>query len=493
MIQAAGGKTIRLRKKGSGLKQTSGTKKTRRIQTKFPEHQILCGAPDARAAALIVLNELQKKSWTLDAALEVFLDRFSFPSREQGLFHAIIYGVLRWKGAMDPVIEHFSHRLLERIEPEVLNILRIALFQIRYLDRVPVSAAVDTAVELTRRTGRPWAAGFVNALLRAAAEIPREALLPDREADPVGWLAQSRSFPAWLVSRWVKRWGHFRAGALCDAQNEIPPITVRANRLKVSRDRLLEALKEECEKAWPCRYAPDAVSFFNPKSALRDMNAFQKGWFQVQDEAAQLVTILLDPQPGEMVLDACAGLGGKTGHIAQQMENRGRLFSWDIDARRLTRLLSEMQRLGVAIVTSKKRDLESPAGVNIPMRFDRVLLDAPCSGLGVLRRNPDGRWRVTEEDLSRHRQRQLKMLSDASTLVKPSGVLVYAVCSTEPEENDDVVEAFLTNHADFLLCPDKRILPHPIRHLMEKETCLKTNPLDHGMDGFFAVRLEKRQ
>ncbi len=490
--KAAGKAAVPDRKKdtgveGAGKKWDAAPREPKKIKGKYPVQ-----ASDARTAAWMVLSALEKESWTLDVALERFSDRFRLTPRDQALFHAICHGVLRWRQSLDAAIVPFSRRPLDRMGPDVLTVLRIALFQIRYLDKIPVSAAVDTAVELTRRISRPRAAGFVNAVLRAAAKPPSGDTFPDPEKDPLKRLAQSRSFPVWLVSRWAARMGLEKAAAFCDAQNEIPPITVRANRLKVSRARLLAALKEESENIRPCRYAPDGVSFFNPRRPVPEMIPFKRGWFQVQDEAAQLVTLLLDPRPGETVLDACAGRGGKTGHMAQQMENKGRIVAWDVDAKKLSNLVSEMQRLGVTRVRVEKRNLQSPGGFDPKLRVDRVLLDAPCSGLGVLRRNPDARWRVRETDLSRHREKQLRLLSHSSTLVKPSGVLVYAVCSTEPEETEAVVEAFLKAHPDFSLCADEVSLPDALRLLLQRGPYLKTSPLDHGMDGFFAARLERR-
>ena len=478
-------------KKPSNSKRTSGTQKIPRTRAKKKTPTFPSRISDARRAALMVLNTLQRRGGTLDGALEIVLPRFHLSSRDRALFHAVVYGVLRWKGTIDAEIEHFSRRPLDQIGPEVLNVLRIALFQIRFLDKIPVSAAVDTAVELTRTTAHPWAAGFVNALLRSAVRTGRDAFLPDPGKDPAAWLAASRSFPGWLVARWIERLGYSRTRALCEAQNEIPPITLRTNRLKVSRDRLVHALQEACEKVWPCLHAPGGVALLNPGAPIDELEAFRRGWFQVQDEAAQLVTLLLEPQPGETILDACAGRGGKTGHIAQEMNNTGRLFAWDMDAKKLAVLVSEMRRLGVSIVTPKRKDLERSPDAGDRMRFDRVLLDAPCSGLGVLRRNPDARWRIREKDLFRHQQKQLRLLDRAGALVKPGGVLVYAVCSMEPEENEHVIEAFLEKHPDFRLFPDPEKLPHAVRKLTGTPLYLKTSPLEHHMDGFFAARLEK--
>ena len=221
------------------------------------------------------------------------------------------------------------------------------------------------------------------------------------------------------------------------------------------------------------------------------MDAFKQGWFQVQDEAAQLVALLLDPRPGESVLDACAGLGGKTGHIAQQMNNQGSIVALDIDTEKLTQLEAQMARLGVSIVTARRHDLEDAVDTQMGQPFDRILLDAPCTGLGVLRRNPDAKWDRSKKDLERFAQRQIKFLASLTPLLKVSGILVYAVCSIEPEENEAVIDAFLSQCPGFEVDTDPGVLPQNICARSVDEIGLKTHPYFKDMDGFFMVRLKR--
>jgi 16S rRNA (cytosine967-C5)-methyltransferase len=221
------------------------------------------------------------------------------------------------------------------------------------------------------------------------------------------------------------------------------------------------------------------------------MDAFKKGWFQVQDEAAQLVSLLMDPQPGESVLDACAGLGGKTGHIAQLMENQGSIVALDIDSEKLTRLENQMARLGVSIVRAQHHDLKDGVAKQIGQPFDRILLDAPCSGLGVLRRNPDAKWDPSKKDLVRFAKRQIELLATLKPLLKVSGILVYAVCSIEPEENEAVIDSFLNRNPDFEIDAAPGILPSMLCDRLENKKGFKTHPTFTDMDGFYMVRLKR--
>jgi len=449
-------------------------------------------ADDARKTALLVLNTLDKKRKTLNSVLEeVIAKQVRLSKKDLALLYALVYGVLRWRGRLDWIIKHFSKTRLNRINPQVMNILRLGLFQVIYLTRVPVSAAVNTSVEMTKSVADPWVVRYVNGLLRNAVKNYRHVPFPDVANDPVLALASSKSFPKWLIKKWLDRFGLKETELLCDAINTIPPITVRANRLKTTRKTLMESLKGVAEHITETPYAPNGVSFFNPKKPIPAIDSFQKGLFQVQDEAAQLVTLLLNPQPGETVLDACAGLGGKTGHIAQRMENKGTLTAMDNDEQKLLRLMSEMNRLGVSIVTTKIHDLNNPLSPKRFGMFDRILLDAPCSGLGVLRRNPDAKWIASKQNLAHFQNRQIRFLENLAHLIKPSGVMVYTVCSTEPEENEAVVKLFLNKHSDFAIESNTTEMPPEICTLVNSNGYLRTLPHLNNMDGFFAACLKR--
>jgi 16S rRNA (cytosine967-C5)-methyltransferase len=447
---------------------------------------------DARKTALDVLNTLNQNKKTLDAILSEVPGEEKFGSRqERALFTAIVFGVLRWRGRLDHIIDYFSNTPIHKIEPAVLNILRLGLFQIIYLDRIPDSAAVNTSVELTKQSASTWVAGFVNALLRKAASHYTEVPFSTFANNPLAYLTNNRSLPNWIAQRWLKRFNPETLTALCDTINSIPPITIRTNTLKTTREALMISLEGDVECVDRTPFAPDGLKIINPQQSIPVFAGFKKGWFQVQDEAAQLVSLLLNPKPGETVLDACAGLGGKTAHIAQLMQNKGNVVAIDNDEKKLQQLGFEMQRLNISIVQARCCDLNSSLDNKQVGLFDRILLDAPCSGLGVLRRNPDIKWKTAEADLKRHAHIQKRFLVNLSKILKPKGILVYSVCSIEPEENEAVINAFLKNHPEFVIDKNLGSLPGSLHSQVESKTGFKTLPMLNNMDGFYLVRLRK--
>ncbi|UCF94093.1 MAG: 16S rRNA (cytosine(967)-C(5))-methyltransferase RsmB [Desulfobacterales bacterium] len=449
-------------------------------------------ALDVRKTALLILNALETGRQTLDHLLEEACSaNVRFAQRDRALLNALVYGVLRWRGRLDFIIAKFSQTPPRKIDSQVLNILRLGLFQIIYLDRVPDSAAVNTSVELTKSMAAPWVSGFVNALLRRAARDHRRVAFPKSDDDPVTALAAGKSFPPWLVERWLKRFTPAQVGSFCDALNTIPPTTLRTNTLRTSRAKLLQALAGEVATIEPTAFAPDGLCCYQPKTPVPKLKGFADGWFQVQDEAAQLVSLFFNPQPGDTVLDACAGLGGKTGHIAQLMQDRGTITALDHNSQKLRQLRLEMQRLGLSSVSTCPHDLDNPWGQPPAPRFDGILLDAPCSGLGTMRRNPDVKWASGKQNLRRYQTRQLKFLDRLAPLAKPSGIMVYAVCSTEPEETHEVVQAFLKKRPEFAIDTSLGELPPKALTAVDAQGYFRTFPFLNTMDGFFAVRLRR--
>jgi 16S rRNA (cytosine967-C5)-methyltransferase len=377
------------------------------------------------------------------------------------------------------------------MDPLVLDIIRLGLYQILFLSRIPISAAVNDSVELAKEKTPFWVVRFVNAVLRSAVGRAKEIPLPTDTDDPVAAMAIGESHPRWMVGRWVKRMGIEETRRLCKANNQIPSVTARVNTLKVSRERLLRSLTGHVKKVSQTRFSPDGLALRGLKRAIPDMPAFQEGWFQVQDEAAQLVSYVLGPRPGETILDACAGRGGKTGHIAQLMKDSGVIKAMDRQAWKLQSLEASMRRLGVSNVTTWHHDLSEPTGEDVADTFDRILVDAPCSGLGVVRRRPDIKWRKQEEDLARLQRKQEDLLASLAPLVKRGGCLVYSVCSLEPEEGERVVEDFLKSHADFVIDCSSTGLAEIDERLVDRPGIFRSLPHRHDMDGFFAVRLKK--
>jgi 16S rRNA (cytosine967-C5)-methyltransferase len=449
--------------------------------------------PTARQIAAEILHDLDGGTHTLDALLERNDPLLRQLQRhDRALAQTLIFGVLRWQNRLDWTLGHLLRQPKKKLDPWVRIVLRMGLFQIDHLDRIPDSAVVHSSVDLVKTNNRRWAAGFVNGVLRNALRRTEPPPLPDIDKDPVAGLSVRYAFPPWLISRWIKRWGKDSTRALCDAVNQIPEITARANTLKTTRANLIESLQDEVKSIATTSHSPEGVRFVSPGRPIDKWPAYQQGWFQVQDEAAQIISHYLDPHPGMHIWDACAGLGTKTGHIAQLIKDQGGLLASDLNSGKLKKLKREMQRLGVSCVTTRRLDLQSPEQVDDLPLFDRILIDAPCSGLGVLQKNPDGKWRITAADIDTCANRQLAILTNAVKRLRPEGILVYAVCSVEPEENEWVVRSFLHKHREFVIHFPEMMSVSGARTLMTSEGFLQTLPRQNQMDGFFAAAFKRR-
>ena len=404
--------------------------------------------------------------------------------RDTQLAMAMVYGVLRWQGYLDQVIAGFSSHPLAKMKPLTRVALRVGTYQLLFMDRVPVSAAINETVQALKAAGQPkWLTGFANGVLRSLARNEDSLLSPaSREA-------LFLSHPTWLVSRWRERYGDAATEAICRANNEQPPLVLRVNSRRTRRDVYLRLLAEAGIEAMAGTYAPDAVRLDGYRGAIATLPGYAEGFFQVQDEAAQLATLLLGELGAKRYLDGCAGLGGKTSHLAQLLPPGGEVVAVEPHAGRRKLLGENLTRLGLH-ATLFPGELQAFASEN-PEKFQGVLIDAPCSGLGVVGRQPDIRWQRKEADLSRYAARQCALLDQSAELLVNGGALVYATCSTEPEENDEVVTGFLVAHPDFSVVDAKRFLPTPAQSLVDSHGCLRTLP-HQGLDGFSAVRMEKK-
>jgi len=449
---------------------------------------------NARKQALTLLTELEHNRHTnLDQLLDArrSTDQ-SISRRDRALRQALVFGVLRSRNRLDWVIRHFSKTRFRKIDPTIKNILRLGIYQLLYMDRIPASAAVHTAVELAKDAAAPWTVKFVNGLLRSVAREPEAVRFPDVASDPVKAISVRNSLPQWLARRWLTRWGRDECNRLCEAINAIPPLSLRTNTLATNRMDLIASLKTIAAEVIPTPHSPEGISLQGMQTDLTAIPEFAAGAFQVQDEAAQLISHCLALKPGLRILDACAGLGVKTGHMAQLTENKCEIVAIDSVDSKLKVLQKEMQRLGVTNVKTARHDWLVAPDPDVLGTFERVLLDAPCSGLGVLRRNPDTRWQRTEPDLKRYAERQQVFLNHLAPLVKPGGLLVYAVCSMEPEENEQVVQHFLDQNKHFTQVAIHMEVVHAPTALTGADHCFRTFPHRHAMDGFFAASLQHR-
>jgi 16S rRNA (cytosine967-C5)-methyltransferase len=414
--------------------------------------------------------------------------------RDRALAAEIASGVQRWRAALDHLIVEFSTRAIERLDPEIVEILRLSAYQLLHLTRVPAAAVVDDAVDLTKRAGKRSASGFVNAVLRTISRRRASLPLPPRPSDPadrdaaLDYFSVTLSHPRWLADRWYQRLGLDAAEAWMRFNNTPGSVTLRANRLQLTRDALIDRLAADEIHVHPTAYAPDGV-VVDEGHPLRGRGQAQ-GWFVVQDEASQLVTLLAGDRPLPRVLDTCASPGGKTTAIAALMEGRGLLIACDVRDRRVDLLRRTVAASGAGNVRIVQADLLEP--LPFASTFDCVLVDAPCSGLGTLRRDPDIRWRRRERDLPPLAAAELTMLRHAAEHVAPGGRLVYATCSSEPEENEGVADAFLADTPNFAALHAGQATARLAEALIDRRGHLRTQPHLHGLEAFFGAVFERR-
>lgn len=416
--------------------------------------------------------------------------------RDRALVTELTTGTLRWLAALDYLIVRTSGRPTRRLDPEVLAVLRLGAYQLLYLDRIPASAAVNESVTLAKRVGKASASGLVNAVLRRVADAANRPALP-RDPGPDGsraaqlaYLSVTGSHPAWLAQRWLDRVGFERAHAWVRFNNRAPALTLRANRLRTTVRDLSRRLAEHGVETAPTRWARDGLSVVTG-TPLRTPLAGQ-GLFVVQDEASQLVAELVAARPGERVLDACAAPGGKTTALAAGLRERGLVVAAELRSPRVRLLQGIVRECGADAVQFVRHDLRQPPFQPV---FDCVLVDAPCTGLGTVRRDPEIRWRRQEDDLSRLATLQRALVEGAAAVVRPGGRLVYATCSSEPEENEAVVRAFLDDHAEFTLVHPDVVGPvrDELRTVTTNEGWLATTPDEHGLELFFAATLRRSE
>jgi 16S rRNA (cytosine967-C5)-methyltransferase len=404
---------------------------------------------------------------------------------DRALAQEIVLGVLRWRRSLDYFVERYCERPVARLDTPVLIALRIGLYQLRNLARVPRSAAVNESVKLVKRTGTASAAGLVNAVLRKAARHPDEKP-GDGIADPLERASVALSHPRWMLERWQTALGVDEARQLALANNTPQATAFRVNTPRFSID---EALSELNAKGVTVRASQLVGNGFVVESgSARSVNeAARGGLIYLQDEASQLVSILLEPRSGHRVLDLCAAPGSKSSHIAALAEDRAWIVASDLHPHRLRVLRGTCERLGITSIDSIAMDATQPLPfIESARTFDRVLVDAPCSGTGTLRSNPEIKWRLSVEDLTRLAELQFGLLTRAASWVAPTGRLLYSTCSIEREENEEVVRRFLAGNAAF-----KTLMPDARADLITTEGFVRTFPHKHGCDGFFAAVLER--
>ncbi|KAM3099907.1 16S rRNA (cytosine(967)-C(5))-methyltransferase [Phormidesmis sp. 146-12] len=440
---------------------------------------------NSRQLAFFALRSIYQGAFA-DVALDQGLRQNGLPDLDRRLVTELVYGSVRRQRSLDALIDQFAKKKAIHQPPDLRVILHLGFYQLRYLNQIPASAAVNTTVDLAKQNGFPGLTGFVNGLLRQylrASETADPLQLPNNPIERLGIL---HSFPDWIVQVWFDQFGLEATEALCDWMNRSPQIVLRINTLKTTLETVESALQTAGIQTQRVPHLPQALQLQNPGS-IQKLPGFQTGDWIVQDSSAQLVSYLLDPQPEETIADACAAPGGKTMHLAELMSDRGTVWAVDKTPSRLKKLRENADRLGlqsIQICTGDSRALPQFVG-----RCDRVLIDAPCSGLGTLNRHADARWRQTPDSVLELAQLQQAILNHAATWVKPNGSLVYATCTLHPAENEQIIQNFLTQHPEWRV--DRPESTPTLAPFFTSEGWAKVLPHHHNMDGFFMVRLTK--
>ena len=439
-----------------------------------------------RGLAVDILNRVDLTDAYAEPLLDACLSgRHLKNIHDRGLLTHLVYGTLRMRGHLDWIIRNYYRGDFSEMDVSIKNILRTGLYQLLYTSRIPDFAVVDEAVNLTKIL-HPAGSSLVNAILRNYLRHRDNLEYPSREENPLEYISVVHSHPSWLVKRWLSIFSVEETIALCDANNAIPPATILVNRLKTSRQQAGKELAAEGVKTKDTVFSPDGLVINGGGSVLRETASYRQGHILLQDEASQLIAHLLAPAPDESILDLCAGTGVKTAQLAALMQNRGYILAIDINERKTASLYRLAKKQGAAIVKTRCGDVTADLGEDLHGRYDRVLLDAPCSGLGTIRRNPEIKWRLKARNIKLFSDIQKNMLDCAVAYVKRGGTIGYSVCTVTPEENEAVIDHFLRRHKDFHLAAPPETID---RSMIDEMGFFRTSPAHHGTDGFFGALL----
>ena len=447
------------------------------------------GETNVRRLASEILLKVDIQKAYADILLDQRINTQNLQERDRALLTELVYGTLRWRGAIDAHLSPHLRRPLAETDPFIRNLLRVTLYQLHFLDKIPDYAAVNEAVQIAKKHKGGKVAGFVNGALRNFLRGKHETATPHPSDHSIATLAVEYSHPEWLVERWLDYFGLEGAKALMRANNERSPLVLRVNTLKSNRKTLLDLFEENGVIAVATQWSPEGL-WVQSGSAVDGLPGFHQGLFQVQGEVSQLVTHLLAPQPGERVLEACAAPGGKSTHIAELMKDAGEVTAVDISTRGIEKICDNATRLGLTSIRALRADASREFAGSYVGYFDRVLVDAPCSGLGTLRSHPEIKWHRSPCDIERLGRLQEKILDRVAPCLKPGGVIVYSTCTLTRDENEQVVESFLTVHGEFELENAAGYLPEQAQSMVQGSYFLAL-PHCHNTDGFFAARMRK--
>lgn len=428
-----------------------------------------------RELALKVLYKIDKEEAYSNIELneQIKQNRKNLTEKDIGLISEIVYGVTTWRLTLDEIIKKYSKIKIKKISPWILNILRMGIYQIIFLDKIPKSAAVNESVNLAKRYGHSSSSNFVNAILRKIEKNDYEEFF--KIEDDIERISKITSMPKWIVEELMKNNEIKKVEEICKNSNIKPKITIRVNSLKINKQELIKKLKEkgiECNE--PQEKVDDFLRLEKIKN-IENIDEFKKGYFTIQDISAGQTARILNPQPGELVLDACSAPGGKTTYMAELMKNKGKIEAWDIHEHRTKLVEQNAQRLGINIIETKVKDA-SLYDEKLKEKFDKILLDVPCLGIGVIKRKPDIKWKRKPEDVKNITEIQKKILYNCSKYLKKNGVMVYSTCSILEKENQDIVDEFLKENNEYYIRPEET------RNILTNEE----------KDGFFICKIYRK-
>ncbi|WP_096440599.1 16S rRNA (cytosine(967)-C(5))-methyltransferase RsmB [Alteribacter populi] len=443
---------------------------------------------NVREAALEVLLKVEKNQAYSHLLLNDTINKQKLNPKDTGLFTEIVYGTIQHQKTLDFYLSPFVKKPLNKLDDWVRILLRLTVYQTVYLDRVPERAAFYEAVQIAKKRGHKGISGMVNGVLRS---LQREGLPSfNTLKDPIERIAVKTSHPEWLVKRWANQYGEKKAEAICTANLTHPKQTARVNIHRTTVAEVLSSLREEGLEAEQSEWIPEAIVV--NKGVISKTKAFAAGNLTIQDESSMLVAYALDPQCHDTVLDACAAPGGKTTHIAEKLTGTGAVHSLDIHKHKVSLIEDQAKRLQLHNVNANEIDARKASEYFAKESFDRILVDAPCSGLGVIKRKPDLKWTKSENDVTRLAEIQGDILKGVWPLLKPGGILVYSTCTIDKEENDHVVDTFLTNERRAILDETmQERLPEKMKRLESERGTLQVFPDDRETDGFFIAAIKK--
>lgn len=426
-----------------------------------------------RELAIKILYRIEKEEAYSNIILndEINKNRKQLTEKDIGLVSELVYGVTAWKLTLDTIVKKYSKIKLKKISPWIINILRIGIYQIIFLDKIPKSAAVNESVNLAKRYGHASSSNFVNAILRKVEKEDYNELF--KIEDNVERISKTTSMPEWIIKELMKNNTIDKVEEICKNCNIKSKITIRVNYIKIADDELIKKLKEKNIEVEKTKY--ENFLILKKVKNIENLDLFKEGFFTVQDISAGLTASILAPQPNEHVLDACSAPGGKTTHIAELMKNQGKIEAWDIHEHRTKLVEKNCERLGISIIETNTNDA-TIYNENLVKKFDKILLDVPCLGIGVIKRKPDIKWKRKPEDIEEITKIQQLILNNCSKYLKDGGYLVYSTCSILKEENEEIIEKFLKENKEFEIF---------------ENTIINFLP-DEEKDGFFICKLREK-